>query len=224
MHESADLDRFWQEGAAAIIRTDEQATARGAIQAAVRAGFRVVEFTLGCPGAYELIEEFAADATLMVGVGTVLRPGQARDAVAAGARFVVSPVTDEAVIGAALELGVLAMPGTYTATEMQRAHRAGAQLQKLFPAPASGPQYVSMMLGPLPFLRIVPTSGVTAENAADWFAAGVFAVGFVGSLFEPKFLRERDFDAIEARARACIAAVRAAERTLPQPPIAATPA
>lgn len=219
MNQSSDLERFYQERAAAIIRADDQETARNAIQAAVRGGFRVVEFTLGCPGAYELIEEFAADASLTVGVGTVLKPEQARDAVSAGARFVVSPVTDESVIETAVELGVIAMPGTHTATEMERAHRAGAHLQKLFPAPANGPQYVSMMLGPLPFLRIVPTSGVTAENAAEWFAAGVFAVGFVGSLFEPKFLRQRDFDSIEARARACVAAVRAARRPEPQPPV-----
>jgi len=212
MPESALLERIWRDRATAIIRADEQETARGAMAAAVRAGFRPIEFTLGCPGAYRLIEEFAGDASLLVGVGTVLKPQQAREAVAAGARFVVSPVTDEAVIATARELGALAMPGTHTATEMERAHRAGAQLQKLFPAPANGPQYVAMMLGPLPFLRIVPTSGVTAENAAEWFAAGVFAVGFVGSLFEPAFLKNRDYAAIEARARECLAAVAAVQR------------
>jgi len=206
------LQRFWKERAAAIIRTDDQQAAASAMEAAVRGGFRVVEFTLGCPGAYELIEEFSAREELLVGVGTVLEPGQARRAVAAGAKLVVSPVTDEKVIREAVELGAVAMPGGYTATELDRAHRAGAALQKLFPAPANGPEYVRMLLGPLPALRIVPTSGVTPDNVGDWMAAGVFAVGFVASLFDAEAIRRRDFDEIERRARRCIEAAHAATR------------
>lgn len=212
MNPESFVAKLYQERATAIVRTDDQDTAARAMEAAVRGGFRLLEFTLSCPGAYELVRDFSAREGMVVGMGTVLEPAQAERAVDAGARFLVSPVTDERVIAAARELGVAAMPGAFTATELERAHRAGAQLQKLFPAPANGPEYVRMLLGPLPHLRLVPTSGVTAGNVAEWIAAGAHAVGFVSSLFDPTLLRERRFDELEQRARACIDAVRAATR------------
>ena len=100
------------------------------------------------------------------------------------------------------------MPGTHTPTEMLRAHRAGAQLQKLFPVPANGPKFVRACLGPMPFLRIVPTNGVHKNNAAGYFKAGAFAVGFVASLFDATALEEGDFDRIEERARELLAIVQ----------------
>ena len=125
-----------------------------------------------------------------------------------GAGFLVSPVVDEAVISAARELGVAVMPGTHTPTEMLRAHRAGAQLCKLFPAPAGGPVWVRSVLGPMPYLKIVPTNGVDEHNAADWLAAGAFATGFVATLFAARDIEAGRWDAIESRARRCLAACR----------------
>ncbi len=144
----------------------------------------------------------------MVGAGTVLTSDDARLAVEAGARFLVSPVGDEAVIDAATALGVAMMPGTHTPTEMLRAHRAGAQLQKLFPAPGIGAPYVKACLGPMPFLRIVPTSGVNESNASTYLQAGAFAVGFVGPLFDPDDVAAGRFDRIEHRARTLLEAVQ----------------
>lgn len=179
------------------------------MNAAVRAGFRVCEFTLTVPGAMALIGEFSAKPDLVVGAGTVLTIQEAREAVSAGARFLVSPVVDDAVIAEATRLGVAMIPGCATPTEMLRAHRAGAPFQKLFPAPGTGPAWVAQTLGPLPFLRIVPTSGVTIENAAAYLRAGAFAVGFVNSLFEPGDVRAERWGAIEQRGRAMLEAVRA---------------
>jgi Entner-Doudoroff aldolase len=195
--------------ASAILRTDKAAAARPAMDAAVRAGFRVVEFTLTTPGAYDLIAEYRRNDDLVVGAGTVLAVEQARRAVAAGAQFLVSPVVDETVIEAAESLEVAAMPGCHTPTELLRAHRAGAPLQKLFPAPGGGPAYVRSCLGPLPFLRIVPTNGVDADNAAAFFAAGAYAVGFVAPLFDEKALAEGRFDDVEQRGRRLLQAVAA---------------
>jgi 2-dehydro-3-deoxyphosphogluconate aldolase/(4S)-4-hydroxy-2-oxoglutarate aldolase len=145
--------------------------------------------------------------SLVVGTGTVMDEAQAQRSVEAGAGFLVSPVVDEAVISAAGELGVAAMPGTHTPSEMLRAHRAGAQLCKLFPAPAGGPAWVRAVLGPMPYLRIVPTNGVDEHNAAEWFDAGVFAVGFVAPLFVTEDIEAGRWDVIEARAQSCLAAV-----------------
>jgi 2-dehydro-3-deoxyphosphogluconate aldolase/(4S)-4-hydroxy-2-oxoglutarate aldolase len=132
--------------------------------------------------------------------------------VRAGASFLVSPVVDVGVIEEAAALGAVAMPGAHTPTELLLAHDAGAPLQKLFPAPAGGPSYLRAVLGPLPFLRVVPTSGVTLDNAAEWLEAGAFAVGFVAPLFAPADLAARRFDRVEERARAMLAAVHGARR------------
>jgi Entner-Doudoroff aldolase len=204
------LAAFRDQRASAIVRTKTEDDARRAMEATVRAGFRICEFTLTVPGALALVREFAARPELIVGAGTVLTIEDARAAVGAGARFLVSPVVDLAVIAEAARLGVAVMPGCSTPTEMLTAHRAGAQLQKLFPAPGTGPAWVAQTLGPMSFLRIVPTSGVTLENAAAYLRAGSVAVGFVNSLFDPADIAAGRFDAIEARARAMLEAVRSA--------------
>ena len=199
-----------QERASAILRTDDATVAAGALEAAIAGGFRIVEVTLTTPGALELIGEVSRRPGIVAGAGTVLTADEAEAAVAHGARFLVSPVTDEVVIRKATELGVASIPGAHTPTELLAAHRAGAPLLKLFPAPAGGPAYLRSVLAPLPFLKIVPTNGVDLDNAAEWLAAGAFGLGFVASLFHADDLRQRRFDAIEARARQILERVRPA--------------
>ncbi|TPV93071.1 MAG: 2-dehydro-3-deoxyphosphogluconate aldolase [Myxococcales bacterium FL481] len=201
------VDAFKQARASAIVRTNDQRVAADAMEAAVRGGFRMIEFTLTIPGAFELIEEFSRRPGLRVGAGTVLSVEDARRAVRAGAECLVSPVFDERVVAAAAALDVAAMPGVHTATELFAAHRSGAQLQKLFPAPAGGPAYVRSVLGPLPFLNIVPTNGVDVSNAGAWLDAGAVALGFVTALFDPTDMQARAFDRIERRASEILAAV-----------------
>lgn len=196
-----------EQRASAILRTSIADAVEPAMEAAVRGGFRVIEFTLTTPGALGCIERFSARAGLVVGAGTVIEVDDVDNAVRAGARFLVSPVVDEAVIERAVELGVAIMPGTSTPTEMLRAWRAGAVLQKIFPAPAGGPAFARACLGPLPFLRLVPTSGVDRENAAAWLAAGAWAVGFVAPLFDSRALEAGRFDRIERRAVELLAAI-----------------
>jgi 2-dehydro-3-deoxyphosphogluconate aldolase/(4S)-4-hydroxy-2-oxoglutarate aldolase len=204
------LRTLGKERCSAILRHDDQEVAWQAMEAAVRGGFKAVEFTLTTPGAYELIADFARRPGLLVGAGTVLEPEQARRAVAAGARFLVSPIVDPAIVRLSHELNAVAIPGTCTPTEMWQAHQAGALVVKLFPAAEKGPTYVKACLGPLPFLRIFPTNGVTADNAAEFLRAGSFGVGFVGSLFEAQDMRARAYPAIEARARRLVEIVRGA--------------
>jgi 2-dehydro-3-deoxyphosphogluconate aldolase/(4S)-4-hydroxy-2-oxoglutarate aldolase len=202
------VELFGQVQASAILRTDNQEKAALAMEAAIRGGFKIVEFTLTVPGVYELVQDFSRREGLVVGTGTVMDEVDAQKSAEAGARFLVSPVVDEVVISAATELGVASMPGTHTPTEMLNAHRAGASLCKLFPAPAGGPAWVKSVLGPMPFLKIVPTNGVDEFNIAQWQAAGVFAMGFVAPLFVPQDIAAGRWDEIEARARRCITAVQ----------------
>jgi 2-dehydro-3-deoxyphosphogluconate aldolase / (4S)-4-hydroxy-2-oxoglutarate aldolase len=218
------IETLWRHRTSAIVRASDTELAAGAMQAAVDGGVRIVEFTLTTPGAHELIRDFAARKSLrevdgldhlVVGAGTVLTVSQAEQAVEAGARFLVSPVADPNVIDAARSLEVAMMPGVHTPTEMTTAHRAGAPLLKLFPAPAGGPAWLRSVLAPCPFLRVVPTNGVDEGNLAAWLAAGAWAVGLVGALFTPEDLEHRNFAGIERRAHSLRAAALSVARDAP---------
>ena len=190
----------------AIVRTDDQSVAEQAMAAAVEGGFRVIEFTLNTPGALELITQFrSTDESLLVGAGTVMTPQAAKEAVNAGAQFIVSPVCDPAVIREVGEMGVVSIPGTQTPTEMQNAHEAGADFVKLFPAPTNVAEYIRYILGPQPHLKIFPTSGVNLDNMLEVLEAGAAGVGFVGPLFDPQSMRNRNFDDIRERAEKIVA-------------------
>lgn len=205
------VDLLGRERASAILRSNDAEVGRRALDAAISGGFRVVEVTLTTPRALDLIAEAASRPGVVAGAGTVLTVEEAEAAVAHGARFLVSPVTDEVIIRRATELGVASIPGGHTPTELLAAHRAGAPLVKLFPAPAGGPAWLRSLLAPLPFLKVVPTNGVDLDNAADWLAAGAWALGFVASLFQADDMRLGRFDRIEARAREILARVRPQE-------------
>jgi 2-dehydro-3-deoxyphosphogluconate aldolase/(4S)-4-hydroxy-2-oxoglutarate aldolase len=208
MNPDTFVARFGQVKASAILRTDNQEKAALAMEAAIRGGFEIIEFTLTIPGVYDLVRDFASRPGLIVGTGTVMDTAEAERSVDAGARFLVSPVVDETVIRAAIELNVACMPGTHTPTEMLLAHRAGAQLCKLFPSPNGGPAWVRSVLGPMPFLKIVPTNGADEHNAAEWIAAGAYACGFVAPLFPADDIAAGRWDVIEERARRCLSAVQ----------------
>ncbi len=188
----------------AIIRTNDQVVARDAMRAAVDGGFRTVEFTLTTPGALELIAEFSRQTDLVVGAGTVLTVEDARKAVAAGAKFLVSPICDPVIVAEAAALDVASIPGAFTPAEMQTAHRLGADFVKVFPAPPGGITFIEAVRGPLPHLRLFPTAGFTTENFVEFLNAGCVGVGFVRPLFEPADLARGDFPAIRHRAAAII--------------------
>ncbi|MFN7976151.1 MAG: bifunctional 4-hydroxy-2-oxoglutarate aldolase/2-dehydro-3-deoxy-phosphogluconate aldolase [Acidobacteriota bacterium] len=205
MDERAFVERVGRVRAIAIIRASSKRRARIAMEAAVDGGFQIVEFTLNTPGAIELVRLFSRRRGLTVGAGTVLHARDAAAAVDAGASFLVSPVLDEAVLRRAGRLGVPLIPGTHTPTEMWRAHDAGCPIVKLFPSP--GPAYLRYCLGPMPFLRIVPTSGVDPRNARAHLDAGAFAVGLGGALFAERDVAAEDAGAIRRRARSILRAI-----------------
>ena len=209
MRDMPSLDMFAQERCSAILRTPHADAVAPAMRAAVEGGFRIVEFTLNTPNALEHIQAFSQNRDLLVGAGTVLSIDDAKAAMDAGARFLVSPVVDEEVIGFAVDNDLVVIPGCFTPTEMLRAHRAGAHIIKLFPGPADGPGFIKACKGPLPFLKIFPTAGVDVGNTKAHFDAGAFGVGYVGVLFDPADMVAGNFDAIRERATAMVAAVRA---------------
>jgi 2-dehydro-3-deoxyphosphogluconate aldolase/(4S)-4-hydroxy-2-oxoglutarate aldolase len=168
-----------------------------------RGGVVAIEVTMTTPGALEAIRRLSRakpDGTL-VGAGTVLDPEAAVAAVGAGAEFAVSPVTDVGVIDACRRLGTLAVPGALTPTEILAAWHRGADIVKVFPATALGPQYFRDLKGPLPGIRLMPTGGVGPANAKAFIDAGACAVAVGSSLVGPKVVEGRHWAGLTAAAR-----------------------
>src|SRR5256884_8703604 len=157
------IDRVLSAGVIAVVRLPEAADLRPVAAALAAGGVDVVEVTLTTPGALEAIAKLASDEGLkgcMIGAGTVLDVKAARDVIARGARFVVSPAFDRFVVRYCRAHHVPCLPGAFTPTELHEAWRAGATAVKLFPASAVGPRYLREVLAPLPFLLVFPSGGV----------------------------------------------------------------
>lgn len=161
-------------------------------------GVRCVEITLTTPGAIAAIERVRADlpAGCTIGAGTVLDQSTAEQALAAGAQFVVTPVTDVPTIQFVHSRSTPVIAGALTPTEMHQAWKAGATMVKLFPATRLQPEYLREILGPLPELRVCPMGGLSLENVCAWFAAGAAAVGSGSGLLPREALEAGRWDEI----------------------------
>jgi 2-dehydro-3-deoxyphosphogluconate aldolase/(4S)-4-hydroxy-2-oxoglutarate aldolase len=148
----------------------------------VAAGIKVIEITLTTPGAEKIIEKLAKNKELTVGAGTVLSTKDVKKAENAGAKFIVSPDTNEDVIKASKKLGLISMPGVATASEVAIALDCGADVLKLFPASTYGPSHLKALRDPFPGNLWCPTGGITLGSVDDWFAAGANLIGLGGPL------------------------------------------
>ena len=196
-------------GVVAVIRLADGARLREVAEALAAGGVTAIEVTMTVPNAIEIIGELVRGlpATCQVGAGTVLDGDVAERVIAAGASFVVSPVLSYSVIETCRHHDVAVMPGCFTPTEILAASDAGADLVKVFPATALGPTFVKDIRGPLPNLRLMPTGGVTLDNAADWIRAGAIAVGVGNALVDRQAVADRNFSSLTARARQLVQAV-----------------
>jgi 2-dehydro-3-deoxyphosphogluconate aldolase/(4S)-4-hydroxy-2-oxoglutarate aldolase len=172
----------------AILRRADAAQAVAGGTELVAAGIRILEVSLNTRGALDAIARLAASVAdrpeVVVGAGTVLHADDVRRAADAGARFFVAPVLDVAAVRVAGELGMAAIPGCATPTEMLRAHEAGADAVKVFPATLWTPAGLANVARALPYLRLVPTGGIGIDDAADWLRAGAAALGMGSTLFD----------------------------------------
>jgi 2-dehydro-3-deoxyphosphogluconate aldolase / (4S)-4-hydroxy-2-oxoglutarate aldolase len=203
-------------GIIAVLRASSADRAVAAGQALAEGSVTAIEVTCTVPDAPLAVARLAADDSLLVGAGTVLTPDQATAAVHAGARFLVSPHLDERVLDAADELGVPALPGVLTPTEVARA-TLRCSVVKLFPASMGGPGLLAALRGPFPDLAAVPTGGVDSGNLGDWLAAGAIAVGAGSDLCPPAAVEAGDAKALRGHAEryvAALAAARAPDRSL----------
>jgi 2-dehydro-3-deoxyphosphogluconate aldolase/(4S)-4-hydroxy-2-oxoglutarate aldolase len=206
------LSRILGRRAIAIVRLDDGSHLVDVAEAIKAGSLDIIEFTMNTPGALDAISDATrvfGDEVLM-GAGTVLDPDTARAAISAGATFVVSPTLNKATIETCHRYGVVAIPGTFTPTEILAAWECGADLVKVFPASVGGPAYIRDLLGPLPQVRLVPTGRVTPTNAADFINAGAVAVGAgIGrTLVTAEAMKDASFTAVTQYARELMAAVR----------------
>ena len=201
-----------QLGIVAVIRLKDPARVRGVVDALAAGGVRALEVTMTVPRAVDLIRELAPTMPdgFLLGAGTVTDAATARAVIDAGAEFIVGPVFRSDVIAACHDRDVPAIPGCFSPTEILAAHEAGADLVKVFPATALGPTFIRDVRAPLPQVKLMPTGGVTIENAGEWIRAGAAAVGVGSALLDNKAIDSGRFEVITANAQRVVANVAAA--------------
>jgi 2-dehydro-3-deoxyphosphogluconate aldolase/(4S)-4-hydroxy-2-oxoglutarate aldolase len=207
----ATVEAIQQSGVVAVIRMKDAAKLRAVVDAIAAGGVRAIEVTMTVPGAVDLIRTLARSlpTDILLGAGTVTDAATARAVIDAGARYVVSPVFRREVIAACHERDVAVAPGCFTPTEILDAHECGADVVKVFPATALGPQFIKDVRGPLPQVRLMPTGGVSLDNAGDWIRAGAVAVGVGSALLDGKAIDEGRYDVLTNNARRIVASVAA---------------
>ena len=214
MNRKTLTSRIAKAGAIAIVRIKETLTLEPAAEALVRGGITVLEVTCTTPNALPTIEALRQcyGTDILIGAGSVITEQQVKDVVSAGACFVVSPVTKKSVIDAAHSFDLPVLPGALTPTEAQVADDLGADMVKIFPAGQLGFSYVKALLAPLPHLKLVPTGGVTPENAGKWIRSGAAAVGIGSALVDVAAIRSGQLSVLTERAFVLCASIAEARR------------
>jgi 2-dehydro-3-deoxyphosphogluconate aldolase/(4S)-4-hydroxy-2-oxoglutarate aldolase len=205
--------RIAEVGIVPVVRAPNVDEAARAVELIYEGGIPVAEMTMTIPNAPEAIRKVVQKFgdKILVGAGTVLTAAQANECFDAGAQFLVSPGLSLPVIQAAKTRNKLAIPGTLTPTELMTAFAEGVRLVKVFPCGnVGGAKYLKSLKGPFPDVLMVPTGGVNAGNAGEYFAAGAFALGIGSDLVDNKAIREGNPQKVVAAARELVEAVKKA--------------
>jgi len=174
------LNKIHKTGIVPVIRAESPEQAIKICQAVKEGGIKVLEITMTVPRAIEVIKELKTkyeSEDIIIGAGSVLDDTSARNAIQAGAEFVVGPALDEGMIKVANRYQKPVIPGAMTPTEVKRALEMGADIVKVFPASLFGPKIIKAIKGPIPQAELLPTGGVSHDNVKEWIEAGSYAVG-----------------------------------------------
>ncbi len=192
-------------GLITMLRAKSVAQANAVVKAMIAGGVTVVEATMTCPDACEILKGLKSEygSKLLLGSGTVTTAKEAEDTIEAGAEFVVSPTFHPDVIAATKAAHKLSIPGALTPTEIITAYREGADYVKVFPCSAmGGASYLKALLAPFPHLKLIPTGGVTIKTADDFLRAGARALGVGSDLVNLKAIDEGKPEIITEAAKA----------------------
>jgi 2-dehydro-3-deoxyphosphogluconate aldolase/(4S)-4-hydroxy-2-oxoglutarate aldolase len=207
------IRRIGEIGIVPVVRAATVEDATRAVEAICAGGIPILEITMTVPNATAVIRHVMREYgnTALIGAGTVTTAEQADQCIRAGAEFLVSPGLSFPVLAVAQACAQLAIPGALTPTKLMHAHDNGAKLIKIFPCGnVGGPKYLRSLRAPFPHAALIPTGGVNISNAADYIAAGAFALGVGGDLVNATALRAGDLAKITQAARALIQAVHGA--------------
>lgn len=194
-----------ETGVVAILRGFDEEAASATTNALTRGGVRVVEITANTTGFRQTLDALSASYegdAVAIGAGTVLDAETARAAIVSGAEFLVTPTFDEGVVTTGNRYDVPVLVGVATPSEALAAYEAGATMCKIFPAASLGPGFVSAVDGPLAQIPLVPTGGVSHENAPAFFEAGAVALGIGSAIAPAAAVESGDYGAVERRASA----------------------
>jgi 2-dehydro-3-deoxyphosphogluconate aldolase / (4S)-4-hydroxy-2-oxoglutarate aldolase len=212
MNKAEVLEKVKELGLLAVIRGPSADLTVKMVQALVAGGVFGIEITYSTPNAEEVVRTLSQTfgSKIVLGMGTLTKPEQANSAKAAGASFIVSPVCEAALVKSMVDSGLLTMAGALSPTEVLQAYNLGADVIKIFPGSLGGPAYIKALKGPFPYIPMMPTGGVSANNVAEWFATGVVAVGAGSELCPPQLAKEGKFDEITRRAAEFVQVVKSA--------------
>lgn len=206
------LNRIKDQGVLAVIRGPSTELTLEMVGALVNGGIIGIEITFTTPDALGVVSSLnnRYGKDIILGMGTLTKPEQAEVAKDAGAKFLVSPHTEEKLAKAMIATGLPVMMGALTPSEVMKAWALKSDVVKLFPGSLGGPAYMKSLKGPFPEIPMMPTGGVSAENLAEWFAAGAFAVGAGSNLCPKELALSGEFGKITQIARDYITAVNSA--------------
>jgi 2-dehydro-3-deoxyphosphogluconate aldolase / (4S)-4-hydroxy-2-oxoglutarate aldolase len=212
MNKAEVLEKIKDLGLLAVVRGPSPELTKKMVEALVAGGVLGIEITYSTPNAEDVIRALAKkhDERIILGMGTLTKPDQAFSAKDAGASFLVSPVCEPILVKSMVDSGLLCMAGALTPTEVLQAYNLGADVVKIFPGSLGGPAYIKALKGPFPYIPMMPTGGVSSENAADWFSVGVVAVGAGSELCPPQLAKEGKFDEISKRAAEFVQVIKSA--------------
>ena len=173
------IERIKDKGIVAVVRAENSEKAFDIVEKCIDGGIDAIELTFSVPFAHHVIEDLAKKYgdDIVLGAGTVLDSETARIALLSGAQYIVSPHFNPEVTKLCNRYRTASMAGVLTITEAVTAMEAGVDVLKLFPGDLSGPRFIKDIKGPLPWVQIMPTGGVDADNVAEWIKAGAVAVG-----------------------------------------------
>ena len=191
------MEKIIETGVVSIIRIKTSNHIMNVLESLQAGGVNTWEITLNTPNALQFIERIATeDCANLIGAGTVLDVAMANKAIDAGAKFLVTPVVKPDIVVAAHKHEVPVFMGAFSPTEILTAHECGADMVKLFPAGIHGLPYFRAIQGPLEGIKLLPTGGVTPENAGEGILSGAHALGIGSSLILPDAIKSGNFSRI----------------------------
>ncbi len=182
------IQKIKNEKVISVVRSENEEEIEKIVSAVVAGGVHLIEITMTVPNAIRIIENLAQkykNTDVVIGAGTVLDAETARFVISAGAEFIVSPIFNKDLMKLCNRYRVLMIPGIATPTEANNAMEHGADIVKLFPRNAYGPEIIKVFRGPFPYIQIIPTGNISLEDSDKWIKNGAIAIGVGGEIINP---------------------------------------